>query len=101
MAVDIPAIREVVERVCTRQDVLDACKRRDLGAVIKALCAHGLTQGQIAGLTGIPQGRLSEYKTDKRTATATSTFEAFAGGLEMPPAAPGLPRSGCLWAGRG
>ena len=25
MAVDIPAIREIVERVCTRQDVLDAC----------------------------------------------------------------------------
>ncbi len=87
MAVDIPVIREVVERVCTRQDVLDACKRRDLGAVIRVLCAHGLTQGQLAGLTGIPQGRLSEYKTHKRTPTATSTFEAFAGGLGMPPAA--------------
>ena len=59
MAVDIPAIREVVERVCTRQDVLDACKRGDLGAVITILCAHGITQGQIAGLTGT-QGRLSE-----------------------------------------
>jgi hypothetical protein len=38
--------------------VLDACKRRDLGAVIMVLCAHGITQGQIAGLTGITQGRL-------------------------------------------
>src|ERR1039457_544294 len=87
MAVDIPAIREVVERVCTRRDVLDACKRRDLGAVIRLLCAQGLTQGQLASLTGIPQGRLSEYKTHKRVPTATSTFEAFADGLGMPPAA--------------
>ena len=60
MAVDIPAIREVVQRACTRQDVLGACQRRDLGAVITVLSAHGITQGQIAGLTGITQGRLSE-----------------------------------------
>lgn len=84
MAVDIPAIREVVERVCTRKDVLDSCKRRDLGAVITVLCAHGITQGQLSVLTGIPQGRLSEYKTRKRMPTASSTFEAFADGLGMP-----------------
>jgi len=87
MAVDIPAIRGVVERVCTRKDVLDACKRHDLGAVITVLCAHGITQGQLSALTGIPQGRLSEYKTRKRMPTATSTLEAFADGLGMPPAA--------------
>jgi hypothetical protein len=87
MAVEIPVIREVVERVCTRPDVLDACKRRDLGAVITALCAQGLTQGQLSSLTGIPQGRLSEYKTHKRVPTATSTFETFADGLGMPPTA--------------
>jgi hypothetical protein len=87
MAVDIPAIREVVERVCTRKDVLDACKRRDLSAVITALSAQGVTQGQLSVLTGIPQGRLSEYKNRKRKPTATSTFEAFADGLGMPPAA--------------
>src|ERR1700722_14467963 len=87
MAVDIPVIREVVERVCARQDVLDACKRRDLGTVITVLCAHGITQGQIAGLTGITQGRLSEYKTHKRIPAATSVFEAFADGLGLPAAA--------------
>jgi Helix-turn-helix domain len=87
MAVDVPAIREVVGRVCTRQDVLDACKRRDLGTVITVLCAHGITQGQIAGLTGITQGRLSEYKTHKRIPSATSVFEAFADGLGLPAAA--------------
>jgi transcriptional regulator with XRE-family HTH domain len=86
MAVDIPAIREIVERVCTRSDVLDACKRRDLGFVVRVLSAHGITQGQIAALTGITQGRLSEYKTGKRIATATSTFEGFADGLGLPAA---------------
>jgi hypothetical protein len=84
MAVDI---REVVERVFARQDVLDACKRRDLGAVITVLCAHSVTQGQINGLTGIPQGRLSEYKTHKRVPTDLSIFESFADGLGLPAAA--------------
>ncbi len=55
--------------------------------MIEALCAQGVTQGQISVLTGIPQGRLSEYKTHKRSPTATSTFQAFADGLAMPPAA--------------
>lgn len=87
MAVDIPAIREIVERVCTRPDVLDACKRRDLGTVITALCAHGITQDQIAALTGKSQGRLSEYMNHKRNPTSTSTFEKFADGLGMPAAA--------------
>jgi len=87
MVVDIPVIREIVERFFARQDVLDACRRRDLGAVITVLCAHGVTQGQIAALTGIPQGRLSDYKTGKRIPAATSTFEAFADGLGLPPAA--------------
>jgi transcriptional regulator with XRE-family HTH domain len=85
--VGIPAVREIVERVFARQDVLDACKRRDLGMPITVLCANGITQAQIASLTGIPQGRLSEYKTRKRVPTATSTFEAFADGLGLPPAA--------------
>jgi transcriptional regulator with XRE-family HTH domain len=87
MAVEIPAIREIVERVCTRPDVLDACKRHDLGFVIRALCAHGVTQDQVAALTGKAQGRISEYMTGKRIPTATSTFEKFADGLGMPAAA--------------
>ena len=87
MAVDIPVIREVVERVCTRQDVLEACKRRDLGFVITALCAHGIVQAQIAALTGKTQGRISEYKTYKRIPDKISIFEDFANGLGMPAAA--------------
>ena len=83
----IAEVRGIVERVCARPDVPDACARRDLGPVIAVLNAHGVTQGQIAELTGILQGRLSEYARRKRVPTASRTFEAFAGGLGMPAAA--------------
>ena len=52
MAVDTPAIREVVERVFARPDVLNACKRRDLSTMITILGANGVTQIQIAALMG-------------------------------------------------
>jgi tetratricopeptide (TPR) repeat protein len=84
VAVGQPGVMEVVERVCARQDMNDACQRRDLGAIIRILGTHGVTQGQIASLTGISQGRLSEYKTGKRLPLASSTFESFADGLAMP-----------------
>jgi tetratricopeptide (TPR) repeat protein len=87
MALPIFEVRGIVERVCARQDVLDACTNRDLGTVITVLGAHGVTQGQIADLTGIRQGRLSEYMRHTRTPMASNTFEAFADGLDMPPAA--------------
>jgi transcriptional regulator with XRE-family HTH domain len=87
MAVDTPAIREVVERVFARQDVLNACKRRDLSTVITILGANGVTQIQIAALMGkTTQGRLSEYKMHKRAPTM-ETFKKFADGLGLPPAA--------------
>ncbi len=87
MAVDIPGIREVVERVFARQDVLNTCKRRDLSTMITILGANGVTRAQIAALMGrTTQGRLSEYKTHKRAPTM-ETFEAFADGLGLPPAA--------------
>lgn len=87
MALAVSDVRAIVERVCARQDVLDACSRRDLGTVIEALGAHGVTQEQMADLTGLHQGRLSEYKKHRRAAKASSTFQAFADGLGMPPVA--------------
>jgi hypothetical protein len=87
MAVDIAAIPAIVERVCTRPDVLDACQRRDLGYVITALCAEGIVQAQIGALTGKPQGRISQYRTYKVIPTDISIFEDFADGLGMPAAA--------------
>jgi tetratricopeptide (TPR) repeat protein len=86
MALDIPAVLGIVERVFARQDVLDACKHRDLSWPLTVLGANGVTQVQISSLTGIPQGRLSEYKTHKHD-PELSTVEAFADGLRLPPAA--------------
>src|ERR1700728_1425811 len=80
-------VRVIVERVCARPDVLDACTRRDLGAVISALGSAGITQGQVSALTGLPQGRLSEWKTGKREPKGVSTFQKFANGVGLPAAA--------------
>jgi transcriptional regulator with XRE-family HTH domain len=87
VALDACAVRGIVERVFERREVLAACQRRDLGQIIRVLGAHGVTQGRIAELTGIGQGRLSEWAGGRRTPRATSTFEAFADGLGLPPAA--------------
>jgi transcriptional regulator with XRE-family HTH domain len=80
-------MRASVERVCSRPDVLDACVRRDLGTVISALGSAGITQGQISALTGVPQGRLSEWRTGKRKPKGVSTFQKFADGVGLPAAA--------------
>src|ERR1700723_4802932 len=87
MPLPMSEVRKVVEQVCAQPDVLDACARRDLGTVITILNAHGLTQGQIAGLTGITQGRPSEWAGGKRKPQAVTPFQSFADGLGMPPAA--------------
>jgi len=84
VALAISEVREIVERVFALPDMLDASARRDLGTIITIPGAHGVTQGQIADLTGISQGRLSEWATHKRTPRATSSFEAFADGLGVP-----------------
>jgi Helix-turn-helix len=85
MALGISAdVREIVSRACARNDVLAACRRRDLGTVIAVLNAQGVTQGMLAELTGIPQGRLSQYKTGKHTPRAASIFQQFADGVGMP-----------------
>jgi transcriptional regulator with XRE-family HTH domain len=85
MALGVPPdVREIVLRVCARHDVLDACRHRDLGTVMAVLGSYGVTQGRLADLTGISQGRLSEYMTRKRTPRASSTFQSFADGVGMP-----------------
>jgi len=83
MTLDRNEVREIVKRVFARQDVLEACRRREVGPIITILGSHGISQGLTAGLTGIPQGRLSEYKTGKRLPTL-NTLEDFANGLGVP-----------------
>jgi hypothetical protein len=87
MAVVAADVRSIAERICARPEVLDACRQRDLSVLIEAFGAHGVTQGQLAGLTGIPQGRLSEYRTRKRVPMKASVFEDFADGACLPAAA--------------
>jgi hypothetical protein len=46
MAIGVPPdVREIVARVCARNDVLDACRHRDLGTVIAVLGTHGVYKG--------------------------------------------------------
>jgi transcriptional regulator with XRE-family HTH domain len=64
--------------------VIDACAKRDLGTVIAVLNEQGLTQGQMASLTGLHQNRLSDYKTGKHRPEEYSVFASFADGLGLP-----------------
>jgi transcriptional regulator with XRE-family HTH domain len=51
------------------------------------LNANGLTQQQMASLTGLHQNRLSNYKTGKHPPKEYSVFASFADGLGLAPAA--------------
>jgi transcriptional regulator with XRE-family HTH domain len=77
-------VRERLTTVFARQDFYEACKRRDAGAMIRILGAHGITQGQISAKTGLAQSTLSNYARGKNRAEFASTFEKLADGLGMP-----------------
>ena len=90
MALALSEVRAIVQRVCARPGtVLSACHQHDIGYVVEVLSTHKpkVTQGQIAALTGISQGRLSEYMSRKRKPEKAVIFRDFADGLDMPPAA--------------
>ncbi len=87
VAVGVADVRPVVDRVCARPDVLEACRKRDLGYVINALWENGLTQGKIAALTGKPQGRISEWARGIRLPKHASVIDEIATGIGFPPAA--------------
>lgn len=84
MALDEHELRELLEGIFARPEMKEACERRDLGGVIRVLNKYGVSQGKISMLTGIAQGRLSEYKNGKRIPTHKTTFESMAEGLGMP-----------------
>src|SRR2546428_3342567 len=78
-------LREKLAAVFARPDFYEACLRRDAGAMITILNTGGVTQGQIAALTGIAQSTLSNYKRGVNTAQFAVSFEKLADGLDMPP----------------
>jgi transcriptional regulator with XRE-family HTH domain len=84
MAVDEAVVQERLAQVFARQDFFEACKRRDAGAIVRILGAHGITQGEIGARTGQAQSTLSNYKRGINQAEFASTFEKFADGLGMP-----------------
>ena len=52
MAVDEATVQERLAQVFARQDFFEACKRRDAGAIVRILGAHGITVNCVApGLT--------------------------------------------------
>lgn len=84
MAEPDDVVRDRLAAVFARQDFYEACKRRDAGAMVRILGAHGITQGQISAMTGLAQSTLSNYARGKNQAEWTSTFEKLADGLGMP-----------------
>lgn len=84
MAVDEATVRERLAQAFARQDMFEACKRRDAGAIVRILGSHGITQGVIGARTGLAQSTLSNYKRGIHQAEFASTFEKIADGLDMP-----------------
>jgi transcriptional regulator with XRE-family HTH domain len=84
MAVDEATVRERLSKVFARQDFFEACKRRDAGAIVRILGAHGITQIQLGTMTGLAQSTLSNYKRGVHQAEFASVFEKIADGLDMP-----------------
>ena len=87
VAVGVADVRPIVDRVCARPDVLEACRKRDLGYVVRVLWENGLTQGKMGALTGKPQGRISEWVRGKRAPQHASVIDEIATGLGFPPTA--------------
>lgn len=84
MGLDESTLRERLAHVWARQDMFEACKRRDAGAIVRILGAHGITQILIGARTGLAQSTLSNYKRGIHQAEFASTFEKIADGLDMP-----------------
>jgi transcriptional regulator with XRE-family HTH domain len=82
-------VRPVVDRVCARPDVIEACRKHDLGYVLSALWDNrrGISQSQLAALTGRSQGRISEYINGKHKIVSAKVLQEFADGIGFPPAA--------------
>jgi hypothetical protein len=83
MGLDKQEVRERIKRAFARQDVMEACKERKIGQIIDILKGYGISQGLIGSMTGLAQGRLSDYKREIYEPTL-DTIEKFALGLNIP-----------------
>jgi tetratricopeptide (TPR) repeat protein len=81
-AFDPPAIPA---DIWARPDVTAALQRRDIGRLVALLRQWaGVSQTRIASVSGIAQGRLSEYARGKRVIATLTVWERIANGLDMP-----------------
>jgi transcriptional regulator with XRE-family HTH domain len=77
----------VPPEVWEQSPLVDALDRNDIGAMLAQVIKYtGLSQHAIAALTGVPQGRISEYIKGLRKPTL-NTVKRIADGLRMPRAA--------------
>lgn len=75
----------VPDGVWVDNEVVDALRQRDIAALLMLIRRHtGHSQNDIACLTGIAQGRISEYMRGVRQPTL-DTIERIATGVGMPP----------------
>ncbi|WP_233823079.1 helix-turn-helix domain-containing protein [Saccharothrix sp. S26] len=73
------------DRLWSRPDVVAALEDRDIASLLVLLRRHaGYSQNDLAGVTGIAQGRISEYMRRRRLPTL-DTIERIADGVDMPP----------------
>ena len=79
--------QQLPDHVLTRTDFVDACARRDMGAVLKLARQYGgpgFTASHIARLCELTPARVGEYINGKRKATSIDVIARIADGLRIP-----------------
>ncbi|WP_157620236.1 helix-turn-helix domain-containing protein [Saccharothrix sp. NRRL B-16348] len=78
-------VSRVPESLWSRPDVVAALRCRDIAGLLVLIRRYaGCSQNDLAGVTGIAQGRISEYMRGRRLPTL-DTIERIADGVAMPP----------------
>jgi transcriptional regulator with XRE-family HTH domain len=78
-------VARVPDSLWSRLEVVAALEARDIASLLVLLRRYaGYSQNDLAGVTGIAQGRISEYMRRRRLPTL-DTIERIADGVGMPP----------------
>ncbi|RJL31812.1 helix-turn-helix domain-containing protein [Bailinhaonella thermotolerans] len=72
------------EWVWHQDEVRDVLRRRDFGALFELAAKYGVTQTQLSAMTGIPQGRISQYKNSRVQINKFDVIETIADALGLP-----------------
>lgn len=78
-------VARVPDSLWSRLEVVAALEARDIASLLVLIRRYaGCSQNDLAGVTGIAQGRISEYMRRRRLPTL-DTIERIADGVGMPP----------------